>query len=107
MRAKLLKAYGYQGDAMNLPVANVDAAVPYYVERIGFSIVEQDVAPSEPAGSKAVKRILLERDGIRLGLAENGGDPSQDGCAFHTDNVDLLRQEFAAAGLEKLGDVTE
>ena len=102
MSAKLLSAFGYQGDEMNLPVENVDASVPFYVEKLGFEIVEQDSAPAEPPASGAIKRVVLERDGIRIALAENGGDPSQDGCAFHTDDVEALNAEFRARGLEKL-----
>jgi lactoylglutathione lyase len=104
MTAKLLSACGYQGDAMNLPVADVDAAAAYYVEKMGFRVVEQDTAPSEPPQSEAVKRIVLDRDSVRIGLAENGGDPNQDGCAFHTDDVQALHEEFAQAGLERLGE---
>ena len=105
--AKLLSAHGYQGDAMNLPVADVDASAAYCVEKMGFTVVEQDTAPSEPPGSQAVKLIVLERDGVRIGLAENGGDPEEDGCAFHTDDVQALHDEFAGAELEKLGEIKD
>jgi len=107
MRGKLLSAWGYQGDAMNLPVADVDLAALYYVEKMGFSVVEQDSSPSEPPDVEVVKRIVLERDGVRIALAENGGDPEQDGCAFRTDSVQELHDEFAAAGLEKLGEIKD
>jgi len=107
MSAKLLSAYGYQGDAMNLPVADVSASAPYYVDKMGFEVVEQDTEPSEPPNSKAVRRIVLDRDGIRIALAENGGDPEQDGCAFHTDDVEALHEEFKSRGLEKLCDVKD
>ena len=107
MPAKLLSAFGYQGDEMNLPVKDIDASVPYYVEKMGFEVVEQDMAPGEPPPSKAVRRVVLERDGIRIALAENGGDPDQDGCAFHTDDVGALHTEFKGRGLEKLGELRD
>ena len=107
MTVKLLSAYGYQGDAMNLPTSDVDASVTYYVDKMGFTVVEQDTAPSERPQSEAVKRIVLERDGVRIGLAENGGNPEEDGCAFHTDDVQALHDEFARAGLEKLGELKD
>jgi len=88
--ARLLSAYGYQGDAMNLPVADVDAAVPFYLEKMGFSVVERSDEP--------VKKVVLERDGVQFAICENGGDPEQDGCAFHTDDVHALRDEFIANG---------
>ena len=88
--AKLISAYGYQGDAMNLPVADVEAALPFYVEKMGFSVVEQTREP--------IKRAVLERDGVQFAISENGGDPEQDGCAFHTDDVKGLRDEFRTNG---------
>ena len=95
--AKLLSAYGYQGDAMNLPVADGEAALPFYLEKMGFTVVERQNSP--------VRKVVLERDGIRFAIAENGGDPSQDGCAFHTDDVHGLRHEFIANGLVGIGDI--
>lgn len=88
--AKLLSAFGYQGDAMGLPVADVDGAVPFYVDIMGFMLVE---VQNEP-----VKTAVLERDDVRFAIAENDGDPEQDGCAFHTDDIEGLRAEFAANG---------
>ena len=97
MKAKLLAAFGYQGDPLNLPVADADGSAAFYVGTMGFAEVERE---SEP-----VKRLVLERDGVRMGLEENGGDPEQDGCAFHTDDVAALREEFAASGAGKIGDI--
>src|SRR4051794_24940120 len=97
MKAKLVSAFGYQGDAMNLPVADVDSALPYYVDGMGFQVVEQTDEPH--------KKAVLERGGIRIGLAENGGGPEQDGCAFHTDHIIALRDEFVGRGLEKIGQI--
>jgi lactoylglutathione lyase len=89
--AKLLSAYGYQGDAMNLPVADVDAALPFYVEKMGFTVVDRSDEP--------VKKTVLERDSVQFAIAENGGDPEQDGCAFHTDDAHGLRESFRANGI--------
>lgn len=99
MTAKLLSAWGYQGDAMALPVADVETATPYYVENMGFSIGER--------GDEPVRHVVLERDGIRMAINENGGDPTQDGCAFRTDDVEALWAEFNANGLTKLGEIKE
>lgn len=97
MRAKLLAAFGYQGDALNLPVADVDVSAAFYVGTMGFVEVERGGGP--------VKRVVVERDGVRMGLAENRGDPEQDGCAFHTDDVAALREEFVASGAGKVGGI--
>jgi hypothetical protein len=40
-------------------------------------------------------------DSVQIGLAENGGDSSQDGCAFHVTGLDALFAEFKANGLKK------
>ncbi len=82
---------------MNLPVADVDASVPFYVEKMGFTVVEQTAEP--------VNKAVLERDGVHFVIAENGGDPEQDGCAFHTDDVYGLRDELIANGLTGLGNI--
>ncbi len=99
MKAKLLKVFGFQGDAMNLPVADVALSIPYYVDKMGFDLVEQISDPKNKA--------VFERDGIRFAIVENGGDPEQDGCAFHTDDIEALRNEFLGNGLENVGDLGE
>ena len=48
-----------------------------------------------------VKSVILTRADIKIGLAENGGDPVQDGCAFEVDDVEGLFAEFKANGLDK------
>src|SRR5687768_4931303 len=91
--ATLEKAFGYQGDQMNLPVKDLDGALPFYEKVLGFRVVSLSEAPHKSA--------VLERDEVRIGLAENGGDPSQDGSAFHVRGVEDLVAEFNANGLGK------
>ena len=93
MTATLNKVFGYQGDTMNLPVVDVAAAVPFYETVLGFRVESSSDAP--------VKSAVLARDQIRIGLAENGGDPGQDGCAFHVTGLDELWAEFQANRPEK------
>lgn len=92
MTGRFKRAAGYQGDALNLPVASVDDAVPFYETRMGFRVVERRATP--------VKTAILERDDVRIGLAENGGDPTQDGSFFEVDAVDAVFQELEGRGLE-------
>jgi lactoylglutathione lyase len=87
------RAFGYQDNAMALPVADVAAAVPFYERVLGFRVASRAETPP--------RTILLERDGVQIGLTENGGDPTQDGCAFHVTNIDALFAEFKANGLSK------
>jgi catechol 2,3-dioxygenase-like lactoylglutathione lyase family enzyme len=89
---------------MNLPVKNVDAAIPYYEKTFGFSVVSRSDAPP--------RSVILARDDVQIGLAENGGDPSQEGCFFEVDNIEAAFEELngAAPGesafrLDKFGGV--
>jgi catechol 2,3-dioxygenase-like lactoylglutathione lyase family enzyme len=91
--ATLEKAFGYQGDNMNLPVRDLAAALPFYQTVLGFREVSRSVAPHRSA--------LLGRDQVQIRLVENGGDPSQDGCAFHVTDLAALFAEFKANGLQK------
>src|SRR5436309_2179464 len=79
MKAMFKKAAPYADDALNLPVENVDAAIPYYENTFGFRVVSRQDAPH--------KSVILARDDIQIGLAENGGDPTQEGCFFEVVNV--------------------
>lgn len=93
MKALLEKAFGYQGDAMNLPVPNISEALPFYEDILAFRVVSRSDAPHASA--------ILARDEVRIGLVENGGDPTQDGCAFHVTDVEALFSEFKRRGFAK------
>src|SRR5690348_15400166 len=72
--ATFKRAIPYADDALNLPVADVDGAIPFYQQTFGFRVVSQSDSPPRSA--------ILARDQIQIGLAENGGDPTQEGCYF-------------------------
>jgi catechol 2,3-dioxygenase-like lactoylglutathione lyase family enzyme len=93
MKALFMTASPYADDAMNLPVHNVDAAIPYYEKVFSFRVVSRQDAPR--------KSVILARDNIQIGLAENGGDPTQEGCFFEVDNVETAFAELKSNGLEK------
>jgi catechol 2,3-dioxygenase-like lactoylglutathione lyase family enzyme len=93
MKGTLEKAWGYQGDNMNLPVRDLAAALPFYETVLGFRVLSR----SDTSHLSAV----LARDQVKIGLAENGGDSSQDGCAFHVRGLESLFAEFKANGLQK------
>ena len=95
MTGFLHQAFGYQGDAMNLPVADVDTAVSFYQSKLGFRLLSRADTP-QPAA-------VLTRDNVQIRLTENGGDPSQDGCAFHVTGVDSLLAQFRASGVSISG----
>ena len=78
---------------MNLPVPDLAAALPFYETVLGFRVLERSESPHRSA--------VLGRDDVKMRLAENGGDPSQDGCAFHVTDLAGLFAEFKASGLQK------
>jgi lactoylglutathione lyase len=93
MKALFMTASPYATDALNLPVQDVDKAIPYYEKMFGFRVVSRQDAPR--------KSVILARDNVQIGLAENGGDSTQDGCFFEVDNVEAAFAELKANGLEK------
>lgn len=74
---------------MNLPVADVEAAIPFYLNTLGFEVVSRQDLPH--------KSVVLQRDDVKIGLAENGGDPEQEGCYFQVENIDAAFQEIKGA----------
>lgn len=93
IKAIIKNAWPYQQDKMNLPVGNLEEAIPFYETRMGFKVVSRKDSPH--------KFAALEKDGIQIGLAENGGDPTQDGCFFEVNNVKSAFAELKSNGLEK------
>jgi lactoylglutathione lyase len=93
MKPELKTAWGYKGNNMNLPVENLDTAIPFYESVMGFRVLSKSESPHRSA--------ILGRDNIQIGLAENGEDPTQDGCAFEVNNADLVFNELKQNGLEK------
>jgi catechol 2,3-dioxygenase-like lactoylglutathione lyase family enzyme len=90
--ASLFKAaYPYQKDVLALPVGDLDAAVHWYAKAFGLTEVERRADPHPT--------VILERDGVRLGFAINGGDASQDGAAILVSDIERARQELDANGV--------
>ena len=89
MKATFKRAVPYAGDAMNLPVADVEAAIPFYEKTFAMQVVSR--------GDEPHKHAVLARDEIQIGLAENGGDPEQEGCFFEVDDVVSAFQEIKGA----------
>jgi lactoylglutathione lyase len=96
MSAYFKRAAPYADDALNLPVADVDAAIPFYEERMGFRVESRQDSP--------VRSAILTRDDVRIGLAENGGDPEQEGCFFEVSGIeDAFTQAHGVA--PKAGEI--
>ena len=93
MKAKFSRVVPYADDEMNLPVADVEVAMPFYETVMGFTVVSRSSNPQ--------KSVVLERDDIKIALVENGGDPTQEGCFFEVDNVETAFSELRSNGLDK------
>ena len=91
--AVILAVSPYADDALNLPVASAAAAIPFYRDVLGFSVVSKS--------SESYNSVVLQRDGLEVGLVENGGDPSQEGCFFEVDNVEEMFATLQANGLRQ------
>jgi lactoylglutathione lyase len=79
-------------DPLHLPVRDLEQAFPFYERYLGCTIVSRQDHPS--------KEIILQRDQVRLGLAENGGNPEDHSCAISVSDVDILHQELRAQPLD-------
>ena len=85
-------AFPFAEDVLALPVEDIDVAAAWYGERFGLEEVERRDAP--------VPTVLMERDGVRIGFAVNGGDASNDGAAFLVADAARARQEIEAKGVD-------
>ena len=85
-------AYPFQDDVLALPVEDIDRAASWYGERFGLREVERRDDP--------VPTVILERDGVRIGFAINGGDASNDGAAILVTDIERARDELEASGVE-------
>lgn len=83
----------YRDDELNLPVKDVDEALPYYETILGFTVLARSDVPC--------KSVVLGRDNIKIGLAENGGVPESEGCFFEVDDVEAAFTELCSNGLDR------
>ena len=92
-QAKLYEAsYPFQDDVLALPVEDIDSAAAWYSERFGLGEVERRDDP--------VPTVILERDGVRIGFAVNGGDATQDSAAILVTDIERARNELEANGVK-------
>ncbi len=76
-------------DTQALPVKDLGPAIGYYTQVLGFSVV-----------AKGEDTAVLRRDEAQIGLAKNGQDPEQASCYFSVSDVEALRRELDAKGIE-------
>ena len=84
-------AFPYQKDVLALPVVDLDAASRWYSSAFGLKEVERRAQPHPT--------VILERDGVKMGFAINGGDASQDGAAILVSDIHRAKAEVEANGI--------
>ena len=88
-------AYPYQQDVLALPVSDINTASEWYAKHFDMVEVESKETP--------VPTVLLERDGVQVGFAVNGGDPTQEGAAILVDHIEEVKKTLEARGVQ-VGD---
>ena len=81
----------YQDDVLALPVEDLDQASQWYANALGLTEVERRDDP--------VPTVIMQRDGVQIGFAINGGDASNDGAAILVTDIQRARRELEASGL--------
>jgi lactoylglutathione lyase len=76
-------------DTNALPVKEIGPAVGYYTQVLGFALVAKDR-----------ESAVLKRDDAQIGLAVNGKNPEQASCYFAVSDVEALRRELDAKGIQ-------
>jgi catechol 2,3-dioxygenase-like lactoylglutathione lyase family enzyme len=84
-------AFPYQDDVLALPVVDLDAAAEWYSQSFGMTEVERLDEP--------IPTVILERDGVRIGFAVNGGDAAQDGAAILVGDIRGIKEELESRGV--------
>lgn len=81
----------YKDDILALPVSDIDASSDWYCKHFAMREVDR--------GDQPHPTVILERDGVRIGFAVNGGDPSQEGAAIRVANIDAVKVELESNGI--------
>ena len=85
------EAFPYVDDVLALAVVDVDQAAAWYSHAFAMTEVERRTTPTP--------QVVLEREGVRIGFAQNGGDPSQDGAAIRVSDAAQARDELESRGI--------
>ena len=86
------QAFPFQDDVLALPVTDLDVAARWYADHFGMAETERRHEPTPT--------VIMERDGVRVGFAVNGGDATQDGAAILVSDIHGVRDELHANGVE-------
>ena len=84
-------AFPYQDDVLALPVEDLD--------RAATGTPGPSVLPKWNAATALVPTVIMQRDGVQIGFAINGGDATQDGAAILVSDLERARRELEANGI--------
>ena len=84
-------AYPYGVNVLALPVKDIDQAADWYIDKFGLKEMERR--------DTATPTVILERDGVQIGFAVNGGDPGNEGAAIRVTDIHRANEELAARGV--------
>ena len=85
-------AYPFADDIMSLPVEDIDRTVSWYKK--AFDLIEAK------RRNTPVPTVILERDGVQIGFAINGGDAENDGAAILVTDIHRARDEIEDRGIK-------
>ena len=85
-------AYPFADDVLALPVIDLDKTISWYQRSFGLDEVERVDEP--------VPTVIMERDGVRIGFAINGGDAAQDGAAIKVTDIHRAQEELERRGVQ-------
>ena len=74
--------------APEIPVADVDQAIAYYTQKLGFEL----------AMEMAHEYAIVERDGIAIHLFRHSGTSTPAGVHIFTQDLDELQRELGRRG---------
>lgn len=76
-------------DTNALPVQDIGQAIEWYTQVLGFEALVREAG-----------KATLQRGDATIGLAVNGQDPEQASCYFSVSDVEAMRAELQAKGVE-------
>ena len=77
-------AFPFLEDVLGLPVKDIDQAAKWYGNAFGLTEVERRADP--------VPTVIMERDGVQVGFAVNGGVAENDGVAILVTDIHRARR---------------
>ena len=81
----------YKDDVLALPVTDLDATSDWYCKHFGMTEIERREKPNPS--------VILQRDGVQVGFAIHGGDPSQEGAAMRVNDINGIQAQLESNGV--------